>query len=1724
MSGTFGSYTFSNVKAEIEIHAGETVTIPGLPIGRYSITEDETKTSIEHYHFTSKTITENGSVTVNTRETVEVEVVNTYEPNTGSLEVKKVVTESADATKAYHFTVTLSDKTINGLHGSMQFEDGIAGFDLKVGEIAKATGLPAGTEYTVDESSYADDGYDDPVYRYSHRVTEGGEEVDDVRERAIVSDETNIVTVTNNREFGDLVISKKVVFNGGTDVSEIRKTYYFEVTGPNEYCTVVSVPVGTGTSGEQRISRLVPGTYTVREIMNDEQTESGALYTGAEMDGWTLDVTGNTTAEVTAGVTVTAEITNTYTSKLGKLEIIKVTEDDYDEVDSKTYYVRVKGSDGKYVVNPADNTNVFTVVPNASTVISGLEPGNYTVEEINAEVDGYTLTATGMDVVEVVANNTASVKIKNKYELKVGSLKIHKTVNVVNGEIPESTEFNFTISTENQKVRGKTYGNVAFNESGVAALTLASNQEIVIEKLPIGKYTISENAATVEGYDLTVTYNGLEQTGVFTVDVEEDSVVGVSVTNNYTRQLGSMIIRKEVEIVDSPAAGPAEIDAFGFTDGMMPMAMPDEIPALTETAALTESELPASEITEPEAAVTEITDPAVSGILGSTTPNPYYRVPVEEIRVRAFIIKVTDPEGKPVINSETGSDEFVIRDGGYVRIDNLIPGEYTVTEVESPAEGWEWKVTINGTEGIGRVTVEANKESAAEVLVKNTYSQYNPEVGSLTVYKEVTGYSGDASGKSFTFDVYGPLEFAYDLDETPNPRTHTLGVSGNNSATLEGLEPGTYTITERDANIKGYTLNVTGDTEVSVPEGGNVTANITNDYTERDKGSLTIVKTITGLDPEDESKATYTFKIVGVDETAKEIFNEARTISAATGWTVIVSDLKPGTYTVTERSGEIEGYTLEVTGEGDYPVGTEEVEVAINNNYTEIPKGSLTVTKTVTGDTEAAEGKVFIFDIAGPDGYTNTVTVAAGESATVTDLEPGTYTVTERNGEIEGYTLEVTGEGDYTVGAEEISIEIVNNYTEILKGSLVINKEVVGGGEEAANKTYTFDVTGPEGYSTTVTVTGNGSAVLTDLTLGEYTITERNAEIEGYTLEVTGSGTVTVEGNENAEITITNTYAETPKGSLVISKEVVGGGSEASEKTYTFEVTGPNGYSAEVTVIGNGSATLNNLEPGIYTVSEKDAAIEGYTLEVTGEGETEVVANENAAVTVTNTYEQIVGSLTVTKSVVGGGDEAANKIYTFVITGPNDYSNTVTVIGSGSVTVEGLVPGEYTVTEQNAEIEGYRLTVDGTETATVVADENVDVTITNSYDLIVGSLTVTKSVVGGPEDAANREYTFLVTGPDGYAATVTVTGNGSATLEGLVPGEYTVTEQNAEIEGYSLTVGGEGTVTVIADQNIDTTITNNYELLLGSLTLTKAIAGGGEGAANRIYTFVVTGPEGYSNTVNIIGSGSVTLTDLIPGEYIVTEQNAEISGYRWNVSGEGAVTVVGGEGVQLTVTNTYDELRDINVYKEWYVNGSRTSAPYGAQITVVLLADGEATGDQLTLSEANNWSGAFTGLLVNAEDGHEIVYTVAEVYYAGWTSSVSGSADAGFVITNYTTTPEIPNIPNVPDNPYTPPTTPENPDVPYFPNNTFDIPDFDTPLSDIPDAETPLTDIPDAETPLTDIPDLDVPLDALPATGDESRTYLWVAVMLFSGLGIIVLIAMLIAEGRKSKENSESAE
>lgn len=153
VSGDFGGMTFVNGVAKITLKHGESKTAENLPAG---IGYDVKETEAGQDGYTTTSTGASGTI-VNTGAAAFMNTKNSTPPDpaskTGNLIVSKTVSGNrGDTGKAFPFTVTLGDTSVNGKYGDMTFRDGAASFSLRHGESIRAEGLPDGIRYTVSES------------------------------------------------------------------------------------------------------------------------------------------------------------------------------------------------------------------------------------------------------------------------------------------------------------------------------------------------------------------------------------------------------------------------------------------------------------------------------------------------------------------------------------------------------------------------------------------------------------------------------------------------------------------------------------------------------------------------------------------------------------------------------------------------------------------------------------------------------------------------------------------------------------------------------------------------------------------------------------------------------------------------------------------------------------------------------------------------------------------------------------------------------------------------------------------------------------------------------------------------------------------------------------------------------------------------------------------------------------------------------------------------------------------------------------------------------------------------------------------------------------------------------------------------------------------------------------------------------------------------------------
>ena len=348
-------------------------------------------------------------------------------------------------------------------------------------------------------------------------------------------------------------------------------------------------------------------------------------------------------------------------------------------------------------------------------------------------------------------------------------------------------------------------------------------------------------------------------------------------------------------------------------------------------------------------------------------------------------------------------------------------------------------------------------------------------------------------------------------------------------------------------------------------------------------------------------------------------------------------------------------------------------------------------------------------------------------------------------------------------------------------GSLTVTKTVVmpeGDTTSVKDREYTFTIQGGSHTDSKKVVIGDnntGSVTFDNVPVGEYTVTEAGADIDGYNVVTTSNpadGKVKVAEGQAATIAFTNTYTkiEGPKGELTISKVVNGLPTEILPASFVFEIRKVGNVEEVVeSVTVEREENGNTYKPktvklphGEYSVAEKEVDIQGYSLRITSDIPARIVTVSDTPATITfyNTYEQLppnTGTLIVKKTVSGNASSNSDE-FEFTVNavgspspdGPayppkakanvasvNQTANTGNFVNGGytfnlkhggSETIE-LPAGTYYV--QETKTPGYTVTVDGDAASGKIVELKAGDTVTLNFNNHKGSTPTPTPYNGG---------------------------------------------------------------------------------------------------------------------------------------------------------------------------------------------------------------------------------------------------------------------------------------------------------------------------------------------------------------------------------------------------------
>jgi LPXTG-motif cell wall-anchored protein len=657
-------------------------------------------------------------------------------------------------------------------------------------------------------------------------------------------------------------------------------------------------------------------------------------------------------------------------------------------------------------------------------------------------------------------------------------------------------------------------------------------------------------------------------------------------------------------------------------------------------------------------------------------------------------------------SSGTVIGNYVTDSTGIITLD-LEPGTYTVTETDGTYKYW-----VNDPNPTRTVTVKANE--TATVTFTNQWR------GQAQIVKTTTN-GGTVAGWHFTVkNSSGTVIGNYVTDST--------GI-----ITLD-LEPGTYTVTETDG-AKQYWENDPNPTRtVTVKAGETAKVTFKNQY----KGAAQIIKTTTN----GGTVAGWHFTVKNSSGT---VIGNYETDSTG----IITLNLEPGTYPVTEADGDSQYWQNDPNPTKTVTVKAgETAKVTFKNQY----RGAAQIIKATTnGGTVAG----WHFEVKNSSGTVigNYVTDSTG--IITLNLEPGTYTVTETDGESQYWQNDPNPTKTVTVKAGQTAkVTFTNKY----QGEAQIVKTTTNGGTVAG---WHFEVKNSSGTVIGNYVTDSTGIIALALEPGTYTVTETDGEKEYWENDANPTKTVTVKAGQTAKVTFTNKWV----GKAKVIKTATNGG---SVEGWTFTIKNASGtFVGKYTTDKNGLIAVN-LEPGTYTVQETPVD-DPYWVCDTEVKTITVKAGETASVSFRNEY---VGRAKIIKTLEDP-DSGTVEGWTFEVKASDGTLIGTYKTGADGTIVCDLIPGTYTVTEILDENFYWECVTNISQTVTVKGGQTAEVTFKNVLrpaDILVYKV----DVLGAPLAEAEFLLEWSEDGTNWQPVTYTDSENvtkGACTSVGLVDGK-----------------------------------------------------------------------------------------------------------------------------------------------------------------------------------------------------------------------------------------------------------------------------------------------------------------------------------------------------------------
>ena len=752
------------------------------------------------------------------------------------------------------------------------------------------------------------------------------------------------------------------------------------------------------------------------------------------------------------------------------------------------------------------------------------------------------------------------------------------------------------------------------------------------------------------------------------------------------------------------------------------------------------------------------------------------------------------------------------------------------------------------------------------------------------------------------------------------------------TVTVPNLEAGTYAVTELEAP-EGYEIDNPGPQYVVLPSGSDKTVTVTFTDTPEITGEGSIRK----VDADNPTKglAGAVIKITGVDNDFTGTY-----VTGAGGYLTDVpwKDMPLGSYTAEEVTPP-EGYTkssdVSKTKQTFVWDGKTDVALVFENDA----KVKVRLIKKDDSDNPLPGA---VFNIVKDGQIIGTEATKADGSITVTDVTEGMYAFVEVSVPAPWATLTepviahvdqatVNGGGTVTVTASDKRLP-----------NLTILKRDAQTGDVISN-TH-FEIRGIHyGYHNDVTTGPDGRAVLSNIPVDSYEVTEKSVP-DPYVVGDEPTQTIWLGAGDSKELVFDNLKQPV----LKISKVEQGTNTPIPGTVFTVEGIDSD-YRQDVTTEADGFATLR-VAPGSYRVTEKSVP-DPYCLPEDEAGRTQTISlngGDEKTLIFKNSKKPL---LTLSKIDADTGVPVPGTVLT--VEGiDSDYKDDWRTGPDGTVALR-VDPGTYRITEKSVPAPYYLPDKDADRVQNISLNPGDEKTVVFRNHK-TPELTIFKedSVAGAPIEGAKFRVTYTSNGeaagaPASMDFGIFVTdASGQIKLhekgKKLYPGEYTVTEvepapgfqMKEPLTQKVILHGGESKTLTFFNEPLNAIVVEKYDSVtheaLPGCTFQLRFLGGTSGTGGTVIGTKVTGKN-----------GTAIWTGLTAGTYIVEEIDPA-DGY--SIINASETVYISDKGEQNVVTVSFDNAPDgiLLIRKVCATNPSVTLQ--NAEFKV-MYADGTLIGD-----------------------------------------------------------------------------------------------------------------------------------------------------------------------------------